>query len=102
MGPFIYKEVLDLILENLDKLEVFNISHCLIITYPRGVRDWTFFPQLDDQLLERATRLKRFMVCTQRSCAILSDAVRHYQGLTKWFNYDEGFWKEGELTGFTS
>jgi len=99
-GSLIYREALYLILENLENLEVFNISHCLITASPMA--PWPFYGQLDDRLLERGTRLKRFIVCAQRSCTKCSYAARHYRKMVRWFDYDEGFWKQDEVSGFTS
>lgn len=92
----LYKTVLIDILNGLQQLEVLNISHCLLLEAPppaprKEVRELDLF------ILEKASRLRKFLTCMQDSC-IMCQRTKTDEGLMRWYKYEEGLWKEDEVS----
>ncbi|XP_022891064.1 F-box/LRR-repeat protein At3g48880 isoform X1 [Olea europaea var. sylvestris] len=91
----IFKDALNIILDDLKKLEVLNISHCVLIdsppTLPRRV-----LGELDESILKKAKRLRKFITCMNDSC-ITCKRTRQDEGLMRWYKYEADFWKVDEV-----
>lgn len=91
----LYKDALDIILDGLQQLEVLNISHCLVLEAPppaprRAVKE------LDHLILEKASRLRKFITCMEDSC-VMCQRTKTDEGQMRWYRY-EGLWKEDEVS----
>lgn len=93
----LYKEALVMILDGLQHLEVLNISHCLLIEVPTPPAPKRALKQLDSLILEKASRLRRFLTCMQANC-VMCQRTRNDEGLMRWYKYEEGLWKEDEVS----
>ena len=63
------KPSLAIILEELKKLKVVNISHC-IITEDHPLKPMRILTELDESILEKASRLDKFLTCMSDSCVM--------------------------------
>lgn len=91
----IFKDALDIILDDLKELEVLNISHCVLIeNHPPSPR--RVLRQLDESILEKARRLRKFITCMNDSC-ITCQRTRYDEGLMRWYKYEADFWKVDEV-----
>ncbi|KAJ8554453.1 hypothetical protein K7X08_025131 [Anisodus acutangulus] len=88
------KPVLIIILDELKKLEVLNISHCLITEVPPAPKK--ILTKLDESILEKASRLRKFITCMSDSC-IMCQRTRNDEGLMRWYKYEEDLWKVDEV-----
>ncbi|XP_068315940.1 F-box/LRR-repeat protein At3g48880-like isoform X2 [Pyrus communis] len=91
------KDVLIMILDRLEHLEVLNISHCLLIETPPPPATRRLVRQLDPLILEKASRLQRFLTCMQDSC-VMCQRTKNDEGIMRWYKYEEGLWKEDEVS----
>ncbi|XP_060203591.1 F-box/LRR-repeat protein At3g48880-like [Lycium barbarum] len=91
----LYKPALVIILDGLKKLEVLNISHCLIIEVPPPARK-KILTKLDESILEKVSSLRKFITCMSDSC-IMCQRTRNDEGLMRWYKYEEGLWKVDEV-----
>ncbi|XP_060203579.1 F-box/LRR-repeat protein At3g48880-like [Lycium barbarum] len=89
------KPALVIILEGLKKLEVLNISHCLITEVPPP-EPMEILTELDESILEKASRLREFLTCMSDSC-IMCQHTRNDEGLLRWYRYEEDLWKVDEV-----
>ncbi|XP_009783900.1 F-box/LRR-repeat protein At3g48880 isoform X2 [Nicotiana sylvestris] len=89
------KGALVIILEGLKKLEVLNISHCLITEVPPS-SPRKVLTKLDESILEKASRLRKFLTCMSDSC-IMCQRTRNDEGLMRWYKYEEDLWKVDEV-----
>ncbi|XP_059297014.1 F-box/LRR-repeat protein At3g48880-like [Lycium ferocissimum] len=89
------KPALVIILDGLKKLEVLNISHCLI-TEGSPPAPEKILTKLDESILEKACRLRKFITCMSDSC-IMCQRVRNDEGLIRWYKYEEDLWKVDEV-----
>ncbi|KAL6127739.1 hypothetical protein ACLB2K_071102 [Fragaria x ananassa] len=100
----ILQEHLIAILDRLPDLEVLNISHCRVMEAlpplpgpdrPDGRR---VLSELDPLILDKASRLKKFMTCMPfgGSC-IMCDRARNDEGYMKWYKYEPELWKQDEV-----
>nr|XP_043616808.1 F-box/LRR-repeat protein At3g48880-like [Erigeron canadensis] len=92
----IYKEALITILDRLKHLEVLNISHCIIIEVPPPPASRIVLDELDNSILEKASRIKDFLTCMNNDC-VMCKRTRIDEGLLRWYKYEEGIWKEDEV-----
>ncbi|KAM1054610.1 hypothetical protein ACFX2I_001941 [Malus domestica] len=90
------KDVLIFILDHLEHLEVLNISHCRLIEIPPPPATRRLVRNLDPLILEKASRLQRFLTCMQDSC-VMCQRTKNDEGIMRWYNY-EGLWKEDEVS----
>ncbi|KAL0452505.1 UNVERIFIED_CONTAM: F-box/LRR-repeat protein [Sesamum latifolium] len=93
----LFKDALIIILEGIKGLEVLNISHCLIIEVPPPPAPRRVLRELDKSVLERASRLKKFLTCMSDSC-IMCQRTRNDEGLIRWYKYEEDLWKVDEVS----
>lgn len=91
------KDALILILDGLESLEVLNISHCLLIEVPPPPAPRRVMRELDKTILEKASRLRKFLTCMEDSC-IMCQRTRNDEGMMRWYKYEEGLWKEDEAS----
>ncbi|XP_052203501.1 F-box/LRR-repeat protein At3g48880 isoform X2 [Diospyros lotus] len=91
----ISKEALNTILEGLPNLEVLNISHSLIIDVPQLPASPRVLKDLDQSILKKAGRLRRFFTCTDDNCT-MCQRTRADDGLLRWYRYEE-LWKMDEV-----
>ncbi|KAL2454303.1 F-box/LRR-repeat protein [Abeliophyllum distichum] len=91
----IFKDALNIILDDLKELEVLNISHCVLIEQPPP-SPRRVLKELDESILEKAKRLRRFIMCMSDSC-IMCQRTRNDEGLIRWYKYEADFWKVDEV-----
>lgn len=91
------KDALIIVLDNLLCLEVLNISHCLLIEVPPPPAPRRIVRQLDKTILEKASRLHYFLACMSDTCN-MCQKTRNDEGFMRWYKYDEGLWKEDEVS----
>ncbi|KAL4281937.1 hypothetical protein GQ457_03G013540 [Hibiscus cannabinus] len=92
------KDTLISILDDLRNLEVLNISHCLLIEIPPPPAPRRIMRELDQSILEKASRLREFLTCMNDSCS-MCQRTRNDEGLMRWYKYEEGVWKADEVVG---
>lgn len=92
----IWKEALVIILDSLQNLEVLNISHCVFIEVPPPPAPNKVLYQLDDSILQKASRVRKFIMCSCDSC-IMCQRIRKDEGLIRWHKYEKDLWKEDEV-----
>uniref|UniRef100_A0A2P2KZ89 Uncharacterized protein MANES_06G146400 n=1 Tax=Rhizophora mucronata TaxID=61149 RepID=A0A2P2KZ89_RHIMU len=85
------------ILDGLQGLEVLNISHCLLIDIQPPPTNRRIIRQLDETILEKASRLHKFWTCMDPSC-IMCQRTKNDEGLMRWYRYEEGLWKADEIS----
>ncbi|CAN4105373.1 unnamed protein product [Withania somnifera] len=102
MGPLLSvrctllsKPALVIFLEGLRKLEVFNISHCVITEDPPPM-PMKILTELDTSILKKASRLGKFLTCMSDSC-IMCQRTRNNEELMRWYKYEEDLWKVDEV-----
>ena len=88
------KSALVTILDGLKKLEVLNISHCVITEDPPPAPK-KILTKLDHSIVEKASRLHKFLTCMSDSC-IMCQRCRNDEGLMRWYKYEE-LWKVDEV-----
>ncbi|KAG6429514.1 hypothetical protein SASPL_107566 [Salvia splendens] len=66
----LFKDALIIILESMPGLEVLNISHCLLMEVPPQPAPRRVLKALDKSILERASKLKKFVTCMNESCTM--------------------------------
>ncbi|KAG6746451.1 hypothetical protein POTOM_050991 [Populus tomentosa] len=91
------KDTLIFVLDNLCCLEVLNISHCLLIEDPPPPAPRRIVRQLDKTILEKASHLHYFLACMSDTCN-MCQKTRNDEGFMRWYKYDEGLWKEDEVS----
>ncbi|KAH7841858.1 hypothetical protein Vadar_021824 [Vaccinium darrowii] len=52
--------------------------------------------EIDEYILEKASRLREFFTCMDNSC-IMCQRARNDEGLMRWYKYEEGLWKTDEV-----
>ncbi|PIN16359.1 hypothetical protein CDL12_10993 [Handroanthus impetiginosus] len=90
-------DALIIILDGLKELEVLNISHCVLVEVPPPPQPRRVLRELDKPILERASRLKKFLTCMSESC-IMCQRTRNDEGLIRWHEYEEDLWKVDEVS----
>ncbi|XP_077223915.1 F-box/LRR-repeat protein At3g48880-like isoform X1 [Tasmannia lanceolata] len=92
----LFKEALVMILDSLEHLEVLNISHCLLIEAPPPPAPVRVFRELDEAIVEKASRLREFFHCQRASCVLCQRTIND-DGLMRWYKYEEGLWRTDEV-----
>ncbi|CAL5343976.1 unnamed protein product [Camellia sinensis] len=91
----VWMNALIVVLDRLPKLEVLNISHCILIeTSP--LAQGMILRELDGSILEKASRLREFLTCIDDWC-IMCQRTRKDEGLVRWYKYEEELWKADEV-----
>ncbi|KAF8412293.1 hypothetical protein HHK36_000254 [Tetracentron sinense] len=93
----LFKEALILILDCLEHLEVLNISHCLLVEVPPSPAPIRIIRELDESILEKASRLEKFFTCQEDSCIMCQRTIDD-EGLMRWYKYEEGLWRTDEVS----
>ncbi|XP_047958575.1 F-box/LRR-repeat protein At3g48880 [Salvia hispanica] len=93
----LFKDALIIILESMPGLEVLNISHCLLMEVPPPPAPRRVLKALDKSILERASRLKKFVTCMSESCT-MCQRTRNDEGLIRWYKYEEDLWRDDEVS----
>ncbi|KAE8022517.1 hypothetical protein FH972_008309 [Carpinus fangiana] len=91
------KGALIIILDGLQHLEVLNISHCLLIEVLPPPASRRVVGEIDQSILDRASRLREFLTCMKDSC-IMCQRTKSDDGHIRWYKYEEGFWKADEVS----
>ncbi|CAA0826380.1 F-box/LRR-repeat protein [Striga hermonthica] len=90
------RDALLIILDGMMGLEVLNISHCMIVEVPPYPGARRVLTELDNGLIERASRLKGFITCMSGSCEMCR-RTRNDEGLMRWYKYEEDLWRVDEV-----
>ncbi|XP_010061189.2 F-box/LRR-repeat protein At3g48880 [Eucalyptus grandis] len=91
----IMRDALVTILDNLQDLEVLNISHCILIEARPPPLPQRVVMEIDPFIMNKANRLREFLVCMNDSC-VMCQRARSDEGLMRWYQYEEGLWKSDE------
>ncbi|KAK6794441.1 hypothetical protein RDI58_007894 [Solanum bulbocastanum] len=79
----------------LKQLKVLNISHCLITEDLPPPAPMKILTELDESILEKASRLDKFLTCMSDSC-IMCQHTRNDEGFMRWYKYED-LWKVDEV-----
>ncbi|XP_009149787.1 F-box/LRR-repeat protein At3g48880 [Brassica rapa] len=95
----INREALIKILDGLKDLEVLNISHSYLVE----LSGWqpqkkVIVRELDEVILEKASRLKRFLTCMEHETCIMCQRTENDEGIVRWYKYEEDDWKVDEVS----
>ncbi|KAH7557611.1 hypothetical protein ACOSP7_027450 [Xanthoceras sorbifolium] len=90
------KDALIIVLDGLSNLEVLNISHCVLIESQPPPAPKKIIRKLDHSILEKASRLREFLICMDDSC-IMCQRTKDDEGLMRWYKYEEDIWKADEV-----
>lgn len=85
-----------MILDGVPGLEVLNISHCILVEACQPHGNKKVLKEIDQTILEKASRLKTFLMCMNNSC-IMCKRAKADEGLMRWYKYEEDLWKEDEV-----
>lgn len=94
----LYREAVDLILDNLECLEVLNISHCLFVEklqYPLPPRRLS--KEIHEDTVKKASRLSDFFTCQEKPC-VLCKLMIIDDGYIRWYKCEEGMWRKDEVS----
>ncbi|XWS61147.1 hypothetical protein CRYUN_Cryun07bG0100400 [Craigia yunnanensis] len=94
------KDALISILDDLQNLEVLNITHCLLIEIPPPPAPTRIMREFDQSIVEKASRLREFVTCMKDLC-IMCQRMRNDEGLLRWYKYEEGLWKADEVSSLS-
>nr|KYP74887.1 F-box/LRR-repeat protein At3g48880 family [Cajanus cajan] len=92
----LYKDVLIFILDNLQHLEVLNISHCILMEALPAPHHRRTIKEIDVSICQKASRLREFLTCMDDAC-VMCQRTRNDEGLVRWYKYEEGLWKTDEV-----
>ncbi|WJX20786.1 hypothetical protein P8452_10286 [Trifolium repens] len=92
------KEALNFILDEFKHLEVLNISHsCYVEPCQDPYDGYKYIGDIDPTIIEKTSRLREFHMCMKESC-IMCKRTRDDDGYPRWYKYEEGIWKEDEVS----
>lgn len=95
----IKREALIKILDGLPDLEVLNISHSYLVEYSVWQpQQKVIVRELDKTILEKASRLKRFLTCMEHQTCVMCQRTENDEGIVRWYKYEEGEWKVDEVS----
>ncbi|KAF3599154.1 hypothetical protein F2Q69_00035867 [Brassica cretica] len=95
----IKREALIKILDGLPDLEVLNISHSYLVEYSVWQpQQKVIVRELDKTILEKASRLKRFLTCMEHETCVMCQRTENDEGIVRWYKYEEGEWKVDEVS----
>ena len=87
------------ILKEMKHLLVLNVSHSYIVDrYPTPDRRIVVLRELDQQVLEAASRLERFIYCRSRLYCNTCRLQLSLNGVLMWCRYEEGVWRKDEVS----
>lgn len=95
----VHRDALMLILDGLHHLKALNLSHSIILEICPKSSQRRVVRGLDPTILEKASRLRQFFVCTRDSCdsCVMCQRAMLDEGLMRWYKYDSGLWKDDEV-----
>ena len=96
----LWKDALLCILEGLKNLKVLNISHCLLIESWELNEPMVTADLNDESILKAASGLREFLTCTKESCPLCKRVVED-EGYMRWYKYEEGLWKQDEVSSLS-
>ncbi|KAK6935358.1 F-box domain [Dillenia turbinata] len=104
-SSMVTKDALVLILDQLEHLEVLNLSHCLFVGDRVDNDGGSVYNRLDAQLnanhdasvLEKASRLRVFLTCQEKGCPACPDTSTGL-GFSKWFSRAEDIWRIDQIS----
>ncbi|KAL5718409.1 hypothetical protein ACHQM5_011314 [Ranunculus cassubicifolius] len=94
------KDALIMIMENLECLEILNISHCLFVNerpFPGGKQ---LLRKVDTDVFVIAARLHNFYTCQDKLCVVCSQMMTD-EGCLRWYRCEEGEWRKDEICSFS-
>lgn len=97
----IHREALLTILDKLESLEVLNISHSYLVVmqqHPEKKKKKIIVRELDKTIMEKASKLKRFVTCMEYKTCVMCQRTEKDKGLMRWYMYEEGLWKADEVS----
>lgn len=94
----INRDALIAILDGLPNLELLNISHSYIVDPARGPQQRRVIRELDQTILEKAARLKKFLTCMEIETCVMCQRTEKDEGILRWYKYEEGQWKADEAS----
>ncbi|EFH48329.1 hypothetical protein ARALYDRAFT_326666 [Arabidopsis lyrata subsp. lyrata] len=87
------------ILDKLESLEVLNISHSyLVITQQHPEKKKIIVRELDQAIMEKASKLKRFVTCMEHKTCVMCQWTDKDEGIMRWYMYEEGLWLADEVS----
>ncbi|XP_062026341.1 F-box/LRR-repeat protein At3g48880-like [Rosa rugosa] len=93
----VHRDAILFLLKELRQLEVMNITHCLILDHFPKPGFWSVLPELDEFVLQEASRLKKFLFCQMRSCNVCHFQINS-NGLLFWTQNNEAIWIMDEVS----
>ncbi|XP_058082241.1 F-box/LRR-repeat protein At3g48880 [Magnolia sinica] len=95
----LFMEALILILDCMEHLEVLNVAHCLFIEDLPPPASRRIIRELNEAIIEKAkaSRLRTFFYCHKESCVLCQRMVND-NGSMRWFKYEEGSWRNDEVS----
>ena len=96
----VHNEALIHILDNSEKVEVLNISHCLFIQFEKGSEtSFTLYHEPVQSIIEKGSRLKQFLTCQTKSCDTCKSAPS-VEGVSRsiWYELEQRYWQEDEVS----
>ncbi|GKB41785.1 F-box/LRR-repeat protein, partial [Tanacetum coccineum] len=91
------RDALIKVLDGLKHLKVLNISHCILVEILQPSAPKKVFEELDEEIIRKARHIRQFITCMNDVC-VMCKRTRLDKGLLRWFNYEEGIWKEDEVS----
>ncbi|PON86440.1 F-box domain containing protein [Trema orientale] len=92
----VFREALQFLLLNMEHLEVLNLTHCLVVSYSRRAGYLVVYREIDEDIIENASNLKKFLTCKKTSCSMCK-VVANQVGFLKWYNCEERNWRMDEV-----
>ncbi|PIA35771.1 hypothetical protein AQUCO_03500260v1 [Aquilegia coerulea] len=92
----LYKEALDIILDNLEHLKVLNISHSFLVEKPPPPATKRILRQLDESIRVKASRLRIFLTCQDEFCVLCQRMITD-DGYLRWYKYEKRLWMKDEV-----
>nr|GEX22842.1 hypothetical protein [Tanacetum cinerariifolium] len=83
--------IMDEISKNCNNFSQLKIMEILQPSAPKNV-----FEELDEEIIRKARHIREFITCMNDVC-VMCKRTRLDKGLLRWFNYEEGIWKEDEV-----
>ena len=97
----VFKEALIYLLQNLQHLEVLNLSHCIMVSYISQEDGYLMvYRHVYDEIIAHASHLKDFLFCNIMSCPMCSITVNQ-EGFLKWYDLEQGNWRIDEIPSLT-
>ncbi|CAL9231329.1 unnamed protein product [Arabidopsis halleri] len=95
----INRDALLVILDKLESLEVLNISHSyLVVTQQHPEKKKIIVRELDQAIMEKASKLKRFVTCMEHKTCVMCQRTDKDEGIMRWYMYEEGLWLADEVS----